>query len=191
MRYAVVVAALMALVPVIAVSNGTNADCRGDCVGNGNARDGRECFSDSEAQSLEQLPPVMTGNGTSCPEQQRIVGARVGRVRDTDGCNRVDVFYCPTAVSGVAGGLRLDRQPSECFNSDQASDFSYVRRTIQANGTVCPADRPVMAGVKLQQANGCWRVPAAYCQLPQELLAKGGFRRIRAAGAGRARLGFR
>jgi len=170
-RHALVLAALIVLAP--AVSTSTDADCRGQCVGNGNARDGRECFGDSEVQSLEQILPVITANGTSCPEQQRIIGARVSRAKD--GCNRVDVFYCPTAVSGVAGGLRLDRQPSECFSTEQAANFSDVRRTIQANGTVCPADQPLMAGVKLQEANGCWRVPAAYCEVPRELLVNGDF----------------
>jgi hypothetical protein len=163
----------MVLAPVIAVSQSTDADCRGECVGNGNARDGRECFGDSEAQALEQMVPVITANGTSCPEQQRIIGVRVSRAND--GCNRVDVFYCPTAVSGEAGGLRLDRQPSECFNTSEASDFSNVKRTIQANGTVCPADHAVMVGVKLQEANGCWRVPRAYCEPPRELLVNGDF----------------
>jgi hypothetical protein len=75
----------------------------------------------------------------------------------------------------VAGGLRLDRQPNECFNADQAADFSYVRRTIQANGTMCPADHAVMLGVKLQLANECWRAPAVYCQPPRELLMNGDF----------------
>jgi hypothetical protein len=175
MRYAVVVAALLALAPVAVISSSTDADCRGDCAGNGNARDGRECFGESEVQTLQQMVPAITANGTSCPEQQPIVGVRLSRANIGDLCYRVDTYYCPTAVSGVSGGLRLERQPRECFSSAEASDFAYVRRTIQVNGTVCPADHPVMAGVKLQQANGCWRVPAAYCQLPPELLAKGGF----------------
>jgi hypothetical protein len=175
MRYAVVVAALLALAPVVAVSSSTEADCRGDCVGNGNARDGRECFNEFEVQTLQQIVPVMVGNGTSCPEQQTIIGAKLSRATDGDRCYRVDTFYCPTAVSGDAGGVRLERQPRECFNSDEALDFAYLRRTIQVNGTVCPADHPVMAGVKLQQANGCWRVPAAYCHVPTGLLAKAGF----------------
>jgi hypothetical protein len=162
MRSAVVVAAIMALAPVIAVSNSIDSGCRGDCVGNGNARDGRECFNDFEVQTLDQIVPVLTGNGTSCPEQQAIVGARVTPA--TGGCNRIDVFYCQTAVSGLAEGFRLDREPRECFNAGEASDFRDLTRTIQRNGTVCPMVLPVIGGVKLQKTNGCWRAPAVYCQ---------------------------
>jgi hypothetical protein len=58
MRFAVVVAAILGLAPVIAVSNGIDTGCRGDCIGNGNARDGRECFNDFEVQTLIWLSLV-------------------------------------------------------------------------------------------------------------------------------------
>jgi len=32
-----------------------------------------------------------------------------------------------------------------------------------------------MGGVKLQEANGCWRAPAVYCQSPRTLLVNGDF----------------
>jgi hypothetical protein len=177
-RYAVVLAVFtfMALTPLTARGQ-SNVGCRGECVGNGNARDGRECFNTVEAQTLDQLIPVMTGNGTSCPEQRPIVGARV--VQLTDGCNRIDVFYCPTAVSGLGEGLRVDRQPNECFSATEASDLDTLRLAIQANGTSCPAAFPVMGGVKLQESNGCWRAPSVYCQslggTASQLLANAGF----------------
>lgn len=178
MRYALVLAVVMALAPLMANSNSpsaSDADCRGECVGNGNARDGRECFGDSEVQTLNQILPVLAGNGTSCPEQQPIVGVLLNHARVGDRCNRIDVFYCGTAISGLADGVRVDRDPRECFNADQASNLSYLTRTIQANGTLCPSDRPVMGGVKLQEANGCWRAPTVYCQSHRELLVRGDF----------------
>ena len=116
---------------------------------------------------------MLTSNGTSCPEQQPIVGLQV--TRGNDGCNRIDVFYCQTSVSGLAEGFRLNREPRECFNAGEASDFGGLTRTIQHNGTACPADQPIMGGIKLQNADGCWRAPAVYCQSPSELLAQGGF----------------
>jgi hypothetical protein len=178
MKYGFLLAAIMALAPAMSVSNSTGSsdpDCRGECVGNGNARDGRECFNDSEVQTLNQIIPVLTANGTSCPEQHPIVGVLLSHATVGDRCNRVDVFYCSTAVSGLAEGIRVDRDPRECFNADETSNFSDLTRTIQANGTVCPADRPFMGGVKLQQANGCWRAPVVYCQSHRELLVRGDF----------------
>lgn len=175
MKYAVVVVAVMALAPAVALSNANDPDCRGECVGNGNARDGRECFGDVEVQTLSQIVPVLAANGTSCPEQAPIVGVLLNHSRVGDQCNRIDVFYCPTAVSGVAEGVRVDRNPSECFNADEAANISDLKRTIEANGTFCPSDRPVMGGVKLQEANGCWRAPAVYCQSRPTLLINGDF----------------
>ena len=178
MRYAVVVAAIMALAPVMAVSNSASSqdpDCRGECVGNGSARDGRECFGDSEVQTLNQIIPVLTANGTSCPEQHPIAGVLLSHATTGDRCNRIDVYYCPTAVSGLAEGIRVDRDPRECFSADEASNFLDLTRTIASHGTVCPSDRPVMGGVKLQQANGCWRAPVVYCQSHQQLLVAGDF----------------
>ena len=177
MRYAVLVAVLLALAPVMASSSGPDSkdpDCRGECVGNGNARDGRECFNDSEVQTLSAILPVLAANGTSCPEQHPIVGVLLNHATVGDRCNRIDVFYCATAVSGLAEGVRVDRDPRECFNVDQTSNFSDLTHTIQANGTLCPGDRPVMGGVKLQEANGCWRAPAVYCQ-SRDLLVRGDF----------------
>ena len=111
MRYAAVIAVVLALAPVVASSNGggsTDPDCRGECVGNGNARDGRECFGDSEVQTLSSILPVLAANGTSCPEQNPIVGVLLNHSTVGDRCNRIDVFYCGTAVAGVvtpsAGG---------------------------------------------------------------------------------------
>ena len=37
-----------------------------------------------------------------------------------DRCNRIDVFYCGTVISGLAEGVRVDRDPRECFSADQA-----------------------------------------------------------------------
>jgi hypothetical protein len=176
-RYAAVVAILMALAPVMAGSTSPDSkdpDCRGECVGNGNARDGRECFADSEVQNLNAILPVLAANGTSCPEQHPIVGVLLNHASVGDHCNRIDVFYCGTAVSGLAEGVRVDRDPTECFSADQTSKFSDLTRTIQANGTLCPSDHPVMRGVKLQEANGCWRAPAVYCQ-SRDLLVEGDF----------------
>ena len=178
MKFAVVVAALMAVAPVMALSSSTvsnDADCRGECVGNGNARDGRECFGDSEVQNLNLIIPFLTANGTSCPEQHPIVGVLLSHATVGDRCNRIDTFYCSTAVWGVAEGIRVDRDPRECFSTEEASTFTGVRRTIEANGTACPNDRPVLGGVKLQEANGCWRAPVVYCQSRRDLLVRGDF----------------
>ncbi len=178
MKYAFVLAVIIALAPAMSVSNSSGSsdpDCRGDCVGNGNARDGRECFSDSEVQSLNQITTALIANGTSCPEQQPIVGVLLSHATVGDRCNRIDVFYCSTAVSGLAAGTRVDRDPRECFNADEASSFSDLTRIIQANGTVCPADQPLMGGVKLQEASGCWRAPVVYCQSRGDLLVRGNF----------------
>jgi len=180
-RYAAVVAVLMALAPAIASSNSPDSkdpDCRGECVGNGNARDGRECFGDSEVQTLSAILPVLAANGTSCPEQHPIVGVLLNHAMVGDRCNRIDVFYCATAVSGLAEGVRIDRDPRECFNADETANFPDLTRTIQANGTLCPSDRPIMGGVKLQEANGCWRAPVVYCQ-SRELLVKSDFEAYR------------
>lgn len=177
MKYATVVAVLLALAPVMATSNNSDSqssDCRGECVGNGNARDGRECFGDPEVHNLATIIPVLAANGTSCPEQQPIIGVLLNHATVGDRCNRIDVFYCGTAVSGRADGVRIDRDPRECFSADQTANFSDLTRTIQANGTLCPADRPIMGGVKLQEANGCWRAPTVYCQA-RDLLVKGDF----------------
>jgi hypothetical protein len=177
-KYALVVAAIMALAPTMSVSNSTgssDSDCRGDCVGNGNARDGRECFNESEVQSLGQITSVLIGNGTSCLEQQLIVGVLLSHATTGDRCIRIDEFYCSTAVSGLAEGIRVDRDPRECFTADEASNFTDLTRTIQANGTVCPADQPVMGGVKLHYATGCWRAPLVYCQPHGDLLVRGNF----------------
>jgi hypothetical protein len=125
-------------------------------------------------QTLNAIVPVLAANGTSCPEQHPIVGVLLNHATVGDRCNRIDVFYCSTAVSGLADGVRLDRDPRECFNANQTSNFSDLTRTIQANGTLCPSDRPVMGGVKLQEANGCWRAPAVYCQ-SRQLLVEGDF----------------
>jgi hypothetical protein len=95
-------------VPTFAQSIGIDSGARGDCVGNWKARDGRECFSEAESQTLDQLVPVMTANGTFCPEHQPIVGAWV--VRATRDCRRVDVFYGQTAVADEVENLRLDRE---------------------------------------------------------------------------------
>jgi hypothetical protein len=180
-RYAAVVAVLVALAPAMVSSNSPDskaADCRGECVGNGNARDGRECFNDSEVQDLNAILPTLAANGTSCPEQQPIVGVLLNHSTVGDRCNRIDVFYCGTAISGLAEGVRIDRDPRECFSADQTSNFADLTRTIQMNGTRCPSDRPVMGGVKLQEANGCWRAPVVYCQ-SRELLVKGDFETYR------------
>src|SRR5580765_4527150 len=176
MKCAVVFAAIIVSAPLTSVSSlaqSSDPDCRGECVGNGNARDGRECFNDFEVQTLSQIIPVITANGTSCPEQHPIVGALLSHATVGDRCNRIDVFYCSTAVSGLAEGVRVDREPRECFNADEASNLLNLTRTIQANGTTCPSDRPVMGGVKLQQANSCWRAPVVYCQSYRNLLAGG------------------
>jgi len=166
MKHVIVIGLAMAFMPLLAVSRQLDNGCRGDCVGNGTARDGRECFADAEVQTLDQIEPVLTGNGTFCPEQQAIVGVQVTRAQGA--CNRIDVFYCSTAVSGTAEGFRVDRQPVECFSASDAEDLRGLKRTIRRNGTVCPAAFPVMGGVKLQKADGCWRVPAVYCRSDRE-----------------------
>jgi hypothetical protein len=161
MRSALVVAAVLIVAPMTIASNRIDSGCRGDCVVNGNARDGRECFSDAEVETVDQIVPVMLANGTSCPEQQPIVGARVTRA--TNGCNRVDVFFCQTAVAGVAEGLRVDRDAAECFSAAEASDLPRVVRTLERNGATCPHAAPILTGIKFQKVGDCWRAPALYC----------------------------
>jgi hypothetical protein len=161
MRYALVIAAIVGLSPALGLSHAFDTECRGECVGNGNARNGTECFSDAESQTLDQIVPILNTNGTTCPLFAPITGVRV--LPATGGCNRVDEYYCPTAISGFAHGIRVDRNPSECFSAAQASNPLYVKKIIRRNGTRCPTNAPFMTGLKLQKTDTCWRVTAVYC----------------------------
>ena len=76
---------------------------------------------------MNQIVPALTANGTSCPEQRPIVGVLLSHATVGDRCNRIDVFYCSTAVSGLAEGIRVDRDPRECFNADKTSNCPISR----------------------------------------------------------------
>jgi hypothetical protein len=140
------------------------AGCVGECVGNGNARDGRECFDQAQVQTLEQILPVLRSNGTFCPEDGNILGVQVTDASSSGGCKRIDLYYCQTAVSGFAMNRRIEREPRECFSTIEASNFIYLQQTISRNGTTCPRDAFLMQGIKLKKVDGCWRAPAVYCR---------------------------
>src|SRR5213075_474687 len=65
--------------------------CLGDCTGAELARDGRECFNESDASSLEDVALTVRRNGDDCPPGQIIRGVRL--IMDGD-CIRVPSLFC-------------------------------------------------------------------------------------------------
>ena len=137
------------------------AQCLGECVGNGNARDGQECFKDADAKTLEKVVATIARNGTACTQGQRILGVQI--VSTPDKCKRVDLYFCESAISGLGENVRVDREPAECFSAAETANPRYVMHTIRRNGTACPASAPTMQGVKLSKKGTCWRAPSVYC----------------------------
>lgn len=145
--------------PVPAYSTGLI--CRGECVGAGNVRDGRECFNAADAANLQTLVPFLERNLTRCNESEEIIGVSLTRQGQ---CRRADRFYCETTIVGRYTGTAINREARECFNAKQASNLHYVSKIVQTNGTRCTASQPNIVGVKLKKIGICYRADRVYCR---------------------------